>query len=337
MSLGKRLFSEGEAPLGDYGFGIVTYSGNSSTQSITGLGFQPDLVWIKERGSNPENHNWYDSSRGVRNFIGSNSTAANVFGSTSRLTSFDSDGFTLGADNEINDNGSTYVAWCWKANGGNTISNADGTNTSTVQASTGFSMVQGTASGGYPTANSFGHGLGVTPAMIFVKETSGIAGWSAWHKSYTNTAQNYLNLNTNSPIASSQYVWGNSAPTSSVFSITDGWTVNVGATFIAYCFAEVSGYSAFGSYAGNGSSQSINIGFQPDLVILRKYDDNQDWMIWDSVRDGNPKSLRLEANNTDAEVSGTTNINFISTGFEFTSSYYNDSGKNSIYMAFKIT
>ena len=146
-------------------FGIALYNGNSSTNNITGLGFAPDWVWIKERGPSSEQSNLYDTSRGVQKFIVSNSTAAEVTGSSNRLNAFGSDGFTVGSDNEINDSGSTYVAWCWKANGGTTVSNGDGTITSTVQANTGagFSIVTYTGDGANGTV---GHGLGVAPEIV---------------------------------------------------------------------------------------------------------------------------------------------------------------------------
>jgi archaellum component FlaG (FlaF/FlaG flagellin family) len=201
-----------------------------------------------------------------------------------------------------------------------------------ANANAGFSIVKYDGSG--VSGTKISHGLSAAPNLILIKCISdGSTNWIVHHSSLGNSK--YLTLNDNS-VQDTSTNWLVPSATTFALNNTFGNANTSGRQYIAYCWHSVSGYSAFGSYAGNGTSQSINIGFKPDLLILRKYDDNQDWMIWDSVRDGNPKTLRLEANNADAEVSGTTNINFISTGFEFTSGFYNDSGKNSIYMAFKI-
>ena len=167
----RDLQSEDIPPIPSEKFNTVLYDGNGSTQSITGVGFQPDFVWIKERGPLAENHNLTDSSRGTNKIFNSNNSNAEAT-STSRITSFDSDGFTLGNNNETNDTGSTYIAWCWKANGGTTSSNSDGDITTTVQVDTKakFSITtfggQGTPGG---TVQSFGHGLGATPDFIYMK------------------------------------------------------------------------------------------------------------------------------------------------------------------------
>jgi len=201
-----------------------------------------------------------------------------------------------------------------------------------ANANAGFSIVKYTSTG--VSGTKIPHGLSAAPNLILIKCISdGSTNWIVHHSSLGNSK--YLTLNDNS-VQDTSTNWLVPSATTFALNQTFGNANTSGRQYIAYCWHSVSGYSAFGSYAGNGTSQSINIGFQPDLLILRKYDDNQDWMIWDSVRDGNPKEARLEANNSDAEVSGTTNINFTSTGFEFTSGFYNDSGQNSIYMAFKI-
>ena len=337
MSVNKKIIeTEAALPLGDFQFSTVIWSGNGSgtTQSITGVGFKPDLVWYKVRNY-VYWHEFVDSTRGAGIELYSNSQNGETTGN--RLTSFNSDGFSV--TGSANDSGRNYVAWCWKANGGTTSSNTDGTITSTVQAANGFSIVEYTGTGSNGT---IGHGLDSAPDFIVTKARTTISpaiseAWPAFHSSLTSNNILYLDKTYTATSGNKTSVYSNPTTTSTTFGIGNWRGINQsGVKYMAYCFHSVSGYSAFGSYAGNGSSQSINIGFQPNLLILRKYDDNQDWMIWDSVRDGNPKALRLEANNSDAEVSGTTNINFISTGFQFTSSFYNDSGKNSIYMAFKI-
>jgi len=342
MSVNKKII-ETEATLPQTaGFNVVTWTGNGGTQSITGVGFQPDFVWIKVRSVAGYSHVVFDSTRGATKRIYPDTSAAE--NSNGKLSSFDTDGFTFNGGGSSNVNGLDMVAWCWKANGGTTSSNTDGSITSTVQANTaaGFSIVKYTGTGAQGT---IGHGLSAAPAFIISKRLDSSNNWSVYHKDLGlshSTYPNWMYLNSNS----TRQISGSSAnhpyyqaPSSTLLYQNTGTSelTNVsGGEYISYCFAGIDSFSKFGTYAGNGTSQSINIGFQPDLLILRKYDDNQDWMIWDSVRDGNPKTLRLEANNGDAEVSGTTNINFISTGFEFTSGFYNDSGKNSIYMAFKI-
>jgi len=311
------------------------YDGTASNVSYEyGLNFTPDLVWIKERGPLAENHNWIDSTRGTNKVIASNSTGAEF--TSTRFTSFDAGGFTLANNNETNDTGTDYVAWCLKANGGTTSTNTDGSNTSTVQVNeqAGFSIVQGTSSGGYPTVNSFGHGLGTTPALIIIKQTNGIAGWPVWHQSFSNTAQDYLILNNSNAKATSSEVWGNSAPTSSVFSITDGWTLNVGGTFIAYCFAEVENFSKFGSYTGTGTTQSIETGFEVEFLLIKGTSFITDWMLYDKKRSG---KNYLIANSSAAEGGPTANplVTFLSNGFQVhTSNSENKSGETFIYMAF---
>ena len=323
-------------------FQIVTYTGTSATQSITGVGFKPDLVWIKDRG-NAEQHILNDSTRGASYDLSTNTTTAQA-NRTTGFTSFDNDGFTLGTDGGGVVNDSTrgpYVAWCWKANGGTTSSNTDGTITSTVQVNQnlGFSIVQATASGGVNATNSFGHGLGVTPAMIILKETSGVAGWLVWHQSFSNTAQDYLTLNTTNAKNTASQVWANSAPTSTVFSATNGWSYNTNATVIAYCFAEVESFSKIGSYTGNGSDNGpiVETGFEPAFVMGKRTDTADNWWILDNKRNtSNPRNTGLFPNLTSADLTGGYSVNFLSNGFQVntTNAALNANGGTYIYMAF---
>ena len=234
------------APPPAFGFKIMLYSGNSSTQAITGVGFQPDLVWIKDRG-NAEQHVLNDSTRGATKDLSSNTTAAEATRATG-FTSFDSDGFTLGTDGGglVNDSArGPYVAWCFKANGGTTSSNTDGGITSTVQASVGFSIVRWTGTGS--TSNTVGHGLASVPELIITKRLDGANDWYTWHKdlnSGTNSANYFLKLNdgagetlnTGSPPS----IWAGTEPTSTVFSV--GSTLSGSSEeYIAYCFYSVTG------------------------------------------------------------------------------------------------
>jgi hypothetical protein len=313
-------------------FKALLYTGNSSTQSITGVGFQPDLVWIKER-TNTEFHRWFDSTRGATKYLGSDNTNAEGTGAAT-LTSFDSDGFTLGLDNEVNNSGDNYVAWCFKANGGTTSSNTDGNNTTTVQVfgQAGFSIVKCASVTTDP--GTFGHGLNAVPKVIIVKRISGSGGWQTYHESIGNS--NRIELQ--SSAAQTGGVWNSTSPTSTVFSY-DG--LSLGEDFIAYCFSEVAGFSSFGTYTGNGSSSgpTVTTGFQPDFVMTKKTSGTANWWIVDSSRStSNPRNARLLANTTDAEVVFTPgNINFNSTGFELagTSGEINGSGETYIYLAFK--
>jgi len=285
-----------------------------------------------------------DSTRGSTQTLYTNDTASQ-FNETQGVTSFDADGFTLGTYQGMNVNGSLFVAYCWQANGGTTSSNTDGTNTTTVQVNSaaGFSIVQATASGGYPTFNSFGHGLGTTPGLVIVKQMTGlVAGWAVWHKDYANTAQDFMNLNTTGALQTAAEVWGNQAPTSSLFSLTDGWTVNVGGQFIAYCFAEVAGFSSFGSYTGNGTAgQAITtVGFELTWVLIKSTVGTANWLLYDTTR-GITSGGFLNPDNTDAETADSLspNITVTATGFTITSGGVtqglNSNGNLYIYAAFK--
>ena len=339
MSLGKRLISA-EAPF-ENAFNVVTYSGNSSTQSITGVGFKPDVVWIRERGPNAENSNLYDSTRGIRYFLTTNNQSASVLGGTGRLTSFDTDGFTVGSDNEINDNGSTYVAWCWRANEGTTTSNTDGSVTSTVQANqaAGFSIVKWTGTGSNLTV---GTGLTTAADLIITKAIGTVSpgvgeAWPVFHSSLTNNNIGYLDQTYAASSGNKSTVYQDPTTTSTTFKVGNWRGINQnGLDMIAYCFHSVEGYSKFGSYSGSGSSntQSVNTGFQPDWVMIKDYSAGGSWWIQDSVR-GSTKSLK--ANATSAESTTNYVTGFTSTGFNVTSGL-NDNSVNSqfIYMAFKI-
>jgi len=324
------------APVLADSFANKLYTGTGSSQSITGLGFSPNYVWMKQR-SFVDNHYNMDSLRGAAFRIHSNLTAAQNGPDTNRFTSFDTDGFTIGSDPSVNQAGSDFVTWNWKANPSPTI-NTDGSSQSVVSANqaAGFSIVQGTASGGLNTVNSFGHGLGVKPDLIIIKSTSSVDNWYVYNS--ISGAGKSLYLNDTAAEFSTTNVWANTEPTASVFSIKDGQTVSVGATFITYCFASISGFSKIGSYTGNGSSSgpTVTTGFQPSWIMIKRTDaGGTNWNIMDSTR-GNSDYL-LAANTDGAEVTSETPLNTTSTGFVITesSAYINASGGTYIYMAFK--
>ena len=337
MSFNKRMLSAGAAPfVPSEHFGIVTYTGNSSDQSITGLGFQPDLVWIKERDDGAENQNWIDSTRGTGNILASNN--ANAAFASGRFTSFDSDGFTLANNNETNDNNVNYVAWCWKAGGGSTSSNSDGSITSTVQTNrdAGFSIVKYTGNG--TSGATIGHNLGAVPHMFIVKRTSssGTWNWRVYHKEMdSSNPENYnMALNGNA----SRYdrtEWNDTAPTSTVFSVDDHGSVNESSKdYICYAFTEISGYSKFGTYTGDRTNDVIvETGFEVSWVLIKAVDATDDWFII-SQKTGN---TQLYANKDDAEASF-TGVSFLSNGFMLNgaanSGGTNNDGTKFIYMAF---
>jgi hypothetical protein len=306
-------------------FNPVLYMGNGTGQSITGVGFQPDWVWIKGR-SGTTDHALYDAVRGVQNQIESNNTGAETAELTG-LTAFGSDGFTTGLLAQLNTITATYVAWNWKANGAG-VTNTAGTITSTVSANTtsGFSVVTYTGTGANATV---GHGLGVAPKMVIVKRRNSTGGWPVRHASIT--AANSLYLNETSASTSYPTIWNSTAPTSTVFSIGANVDSNAsGGTYVAYCFADIEGFSKAGSYTGNGSADGpfVFTGFRPAFVVLKNAANGAaSWRMWDSARNTyNVVNSSLFPNLSNAEVSTADYaIDFLSNGFKIRSA---DDGQN---------
>jgi len=317
----------------DY-FNTKLYTGNGSVRTETGVGFQPDLTWIKDRtGTNA--HVWTDAVRGANYQIYSNLTNAQT-NASGYLTAFASDGFTLGTDGAVNQNSSNYASWNWRASGTSGSSNTDGSITSTVSANTtaGFSIVSYTGTGSNATV---GHGLSSAPAFIIFKDRSATKDWFVYHQSISPATGGKLNSTAN-PSADSSY-FQNTATTSSVFSIGTANTVNPsGNNMIAYCFAEKTGYSKFGSYTGNGSSDGtfVYTGFKPAMVIVKQSNTSRNWLILDNKRNEfNDVDKFLKSNTSDAEGT-TTLLDFTSNGFKCrtTDTGVNESGGTYIYMAF---
>jgi len=326
---------------GDDYFQAVTYTGNGSTNTITGLRFQPDFVWVKGR-SGATDHALYDSVRGTTKDLVSNSTAAETT-QTTGLTAFTSDGFTLGALAKMNTNAATYVAWCWKA--GTTSSNTSGTITSTVSvnATAGFSIVTYT---GNNTLSTVGHGLGVGPKFIIVKTRSGTDGWIVYHASLGVQYYTFLNTTDASYNNLSNY-WSSTAPSSTTFGINAYGGVNTNAaTYVAYCWAEIAGFSKFGSYTGNGSTDGnfVYLGFRPKYILFKNTSIAEGWNVRDTSRDTyNASQYELYPNSSAAEgnASGrspTTYLDILSNGFKLRSNnaeLNNSTGTNVyIYAAF---
>tara|TARA_R100000655_G_scaffold13844_1_gene31257 strand:- start:1 stop:1710 length:1710 start_codon:yes stop_codon:yes gene_type:complete len=313
-------------------FGVVTYTGNGSTQSITGLGFQPDLVWLKSR-SNTKANALFDSNRGVTKYFSSDSTGAETT-DTSTLTAFGSDGFSLAspaANNLVNGNGFTYVGWAWRANAGTTASNSDGASTTTVQANTkaGFSIIE---TPNYSSNSTFGHGLSSAPEFFTVKLTGG-SQWATYHKGLTSAGY-YVALNSSNAQASGSF-FNSTAPTSSVFSL--GASFGGSGAGICYAWHSVEGYSKFGTYVGNANADGpfIYTGFRPSMLFLKNATASNGWFTFDKLRDGfNDQNDTLSWQDTTVE-DNTYKIDILSNGFKIRGSNnaHNQSGQTFIYGA----
>lgn len=322
-------------------FDAVLYTGTGAEQSITGLEFQPDFVWGKER-STANSHALQDVVRGSTFQLFSNLTNAET-DRTEGVKSFDSNGFTLGTHGMLNDSGESFVAWNWKANGAG-VSNTDGSITSTVSANptAGFSIVTYTGNG--TSGATIGHGLGVAPDVILTKSRDSATNWLMYHSANTAApATDYLRLNTTSATADDNTVWNDTSPTSSVFSVGTAISSNgSGDNIIGYCFSEVEGYSKFGSYTGNGSTDGpfVYLGFRPAFVMFKNASGaGNSWLIFDTTRTpANQEFLELKPDSSAAEAPAGSwaYFDFLSNGFKprTTSTATNASGQTIIYMAF---
>lgn len=324
------------------GMNVVTYRGTGATQSINGLGLSPDLIWFKQRSS-ATSHGLFDSVRGVAANLISNSTSSE-FTPTDALLSFDSDGFTVGANtqsgSDINyTSGGSYVAWCWDAGSGSPVSNTDGSITSTVKANAayGMSIISYTGTG---SAATVGHGLNSAPELIIVKNRSNIGNWGIYHSALGATK--FIQFTTGAEQTATDW-WNDTAPTSTVFSLGTSTDVNQSSSnMIAYAFHSVANYSSVGSYSGNGSTSGpvVNLGFKPAFVMIKGSSLVSQWNILDNTRDTDGVAdKRLFANLSNAEGTGINAFNFTSTGFEITTSDagFNGSGQTYIYIAFADT
>ena len=321
----------------DY-FNTKLYTGNASTNAITGVGFQPDWVWLKNRSS-AYHHRLFDSVRGTTKNLSSNRTDAES--TESGLTSFDSDGFTLGSDGGANNNTDNYVSWNWLA-GGSASSNSNGSITSSVSANqtAGFSIVSYTGTG---SAATVGHGLGSELACYIIKQRDSTGGWIVYHKGNTSSPEtDYLRLDKTDATVDDA-IFNDTAPTSSVFSIGTNAPVNTSSgTYVAYCFAEKKGYSKFGSYTGNGNADGtfVYTGFKPAWIMIKESSHAANsWHIRDNKRSTfNVVNDSIYANSNIAEVTNNSALNtdFLSNGFKLRNNDTNDngSGRTYIYMAF---
>ena len=316
----------------------TTYTGTGSAltiaNTVNGISFQPDFVWVKGR-SGATDHALYDSVRGVQKQVESNTITAETT-ETTGLTAFGSTGFTVGALAQMNTNAATYVGWQWNA-GGSTVTNTSGSISAQVRANptAGFSVVTYTGTGANATV---GHGLGVAPSMVIVKRRD--AGGYSWIVGMTVLGwNNYMVLNQTIAAGPAPAVWNSTAPTSNVFSVgTDTFVNASGGTYVAYCFSEVAGYSKFGSYTGNGSTDGpfVYCGFRPRFVIIKRTDAVSAWDMFDTSRNTyNVVNANLVANSSGAEATYADMLHdILSNGFKVRQLSDNASGGTYIFAAF---
>jgi len=323
-------------------FNTVVYAGSNSDQSITGVGFQPDWVWIKNRSSTPS-HMLNDVVRGAGKQMNSDNNNAEL--DRTYFISFDSDGFTLdGNVSDYNQNSSNFVSWNWKA-GGSTSSNGNGSITSTVShnSTSGFSI--GTYTGNGTAGATVGHGLGATPDVLIVKERGNTNSWIFSHKNLTDQSGYYLLLNSDDAQATDDF-FNNTSPTSTVFSTNSTPTNRSSGTYVFYAFKEVKGYSKFGSYKGNGNADGtfIYTGFKPAFFMIKRITGaGYGWFLYDNKRQFSFNVIDdfLYPNANDAETTGNANqsLDFLSNGVKHRGNGQssNSNGVEFIYMAFAET
>ena len=324
-------------------FQTALYTGTGSSLSITNDGnsdLQPDVCWIESRSSSTYNNILTDSTRGSTKVltVQGTDTEANV---TNSITSYNTDGFTLGTWGHVNYNGVTYVAWQWKVNGGTTSSNTDGTISTTIQTNSdaGFSICRHDGNG--TAGATFGHGLGVKPSFIISKRTDSITNWRCYHSSLGATK--HILLNTDGASVTSTDTWNNTEPTSSVVTVGSSSRTNAsGSPILFYVFAEKQGFSKFGSYVGNGSTTDgpfVYTGFKPAFVMIKATDAVKNWTIFDNKRYYNGNMYYIYANsitNEGESPSSGAHIDFLSNGFKIYDNWTltNQNTVNYIYMAF---
>ena len=314
----------------------ITYSGTGAdTNAITGVGFQPDFVWIKEKSST-SNHALYDVLRGTTKKLESDGSGPEQTEATT-FASFDSDGFTVNNNAQVNESGQTYVSWNWKMgttsglSGGTITPSAYSINTTAKQ---GIYKYTGTGS-----AATIAHGLGVVPTLIIVKDLGATENWQIYHQS--TGATKYFTFTNNAESAQTSR-WNDTAPTSTLFTVgTDSSVNSSGNTYIAYVFSDVKGYSKMSTYKGTGQNtqgQFIYTGFKPSFVLIKNWAGSEDWHLYDNKREYsfNLANKTLDPNQTSAEYTISDGLDFYSNGFRtWTSgSALNTSGQEYIYAAF---
>ena len=317
-------------------FNTKLYTGTGSAQNITGVGFQPDLVWTKKRNASGS-HYLTDAVRGVGEALFTDDTSGEYDYGSAGVTAFNSDGWSVGNNAAMNGSGSTQVGWNWKANGaGSANTNGSINSTVSVNATAGFSIVKYTGTGANATV---GHGLGAVPKMIIIKETDATTNWIVYHVGVGNGGS--LQLNTTIATDTDGTFWNSTTPTSSVFSLGSNGNSNGSSdNYIAYCFAEKTGYSKFSSYEGNNNADGtfVYTGFKPSFIMFKNIDTaGAYWVIKDNKRSAtggtNENKYVLYPNGNDAEGTNSSGIDLLSNGFKLRESAAGTNQNTVIYMA----
>ena len=316
-------------------FNTKLWTGTGSNgNAISGVGFAPDLVWVKNRSETFDNV-LFDRVRGDNKHVESNNNS--VEENEANTLAFGSDGYSVGT-NTLNKSGNNIVGWNWKANGTGSSNTAGSINTTytSVNTTAGISISTYTGTG---STGTIGHGLGAIPNTIWVKKTSAADDWFIWHTALG--AQGKINFNNTSAVQNNTGYWNNTLPTNQVFSVTSNGANNAsGNIYVAYCFTDIKGYSKFGTYTGNGNANGafVYTGFKPAWILIKTTDlAGNNWQMYDNKREGyNSQNDLLRANVTDAEGNGTDPIDILSNGFKMynTAGSANQSGGTYIYMAF---
>ena len=323
-------------------FDTLIYSGNGSNgHAISGLDFQPDWVWLKNRNTG-NTHEAFDSVRGATKTLYPDRSDAEYVNSTGSLTSFNSDGFTVGSGDGANKSGSGIASWNWKA-GTSFTNDASSTGIGSIDSAgsfnndAGFSIVTYTGNGS--SGATVKHGMNQKPSMFIIKDRDNSnEGWMVYHTSLGATK--YMRLNETGAAATGSAYFNNTEPTSSVFTIGNNDVVNKsGDKYVTYCFAEKKGYSKFGSYAANENVDGtfIYLGFKPAFIILKQTNLARDWHMFDNKRSPfNAVGKYLRPNQSGAEDSGEEYVDFLSNGYKIknTGNRFNDAGGTYIFMAF---
>ena len=323
----------------DY-FNTKLYTGTGSEHAISGIGFAPNLVWLKCR-SDANNPMLFDTVRGATKNLYPNLTTAEGTEAQS-LKSFDSDGYTLGTESDINGSSKTNVGWNWKA-GTSFTNDASATGIGSIDSAgsvnqdAGFSII-GYSGDTSDAPSTVAHGLSQKPEMMFIKRRTLSGQWVVYNK--TIGATHNLHLDSTDASSAYQYFFNNTEPTSSVFTVgDDGESNKTGSNYIAYCFHSVQGYSKIGSYTGNGNADGtfVYTGFKPAWLMVKRTDGTDYWYMYDNKRDvDNVIEHKLEANDSAAEYTSVDWLDFTSNGFKwrYTGGGVNASGGSFIYMAF---
>ena len=317
-------------------FNTTLYTGTGSSNSITGVGHQPDWVWIKQRNGT-ENHNLFDAVRTATKRVSSNRNNAEDT-QAQQLTAFGTDGFTVGTDNGANQNGQNYVSWNWKAGTTSAISGGSITPTAvSINTTSGFGIYAYTGTG---SAGTIAHGLGATPDALIIKNRDATNSWIVWYNGFNGRTRMVLDSN-NASNSNQPYAFNDAVPTSTVVNIgTDTDTNASGNDYIMYVFKNVKGYCKIGTITGNGDVHGpfIYTGFKPNFVMTKKIGGTGDWLIRNPNRDFNGQWRDLYANSTYAETApdANTESDIYSNGFKLRMSHsnHNENGATYMFMAF---